>query len=47
MADNIKYVLEESRIPRSWYNLMADLPSTPPPVLHPGTLKPVGPDDLA
>ena len=47
MPDNIKYVLDETRIPRRWYNLMADLPSPPPPVLHPGTLKPVGPDDLA
>jgi len=26
---------------------MADLPSPPPPVLHPGTLRPIGPDDLA
>jgi len=26
---------------------MADLPSPPPPVLHPGTKQPVGPDDLA
>jgi tryptophan synthase beta chain len=47
MPDNIKYVLDETRIPRRWYNLMADLPSPPPPVLHPGTLKPVGPGDLA
>jgi predicted alternative tryptophan synthase beta-subunit len=47
MTDHIKYVLDEARIPRRWYNLVADLPSPPPPVLHPGTLKPVGPDDLA
>ena len=47
MADSIRYLLEESRIPQDWYNLMSDLPSPPPPVLHPGTLKPVGPDDLA
>jgi tryptophan synthase beta chain len=47
MSDSIKYTLEESRIPTSWYNLVADLPAPPPPVLHPGTLKPVGPDDLA
>ncbi|HMK72573.1 MAG TPA: TrpB-like pyridoxal phosphate-dependent enzyme, partial [Myxococcaceae bacterium] len=47
MADSIKYLLDERRIPTSWYNLLADLPSPPPPVLHPGTLKPVGPDDLA
>ena len=47
MADSIKFTLDESRIPTTWYNLVADLPSAPPPVLHPGTLKPVGPDDLA
>ncbi len=47
MSETVKYLLDERRIPTSWYNLMADLPSPPPPVLHPGTLKPVGPDDLA
>ena len=47
MKETIKYILDESRIPRFWYNIMADLPSPPPPVLHPGTMKPVGPDDLA
>jgi len=47
MSETVKYLLDESRIPKAWYNLMADLPSPPPPVLHPGTLKPVGPDDLA
>ncbi|MGC4084795.1 MAG: pyridoxal-phosphate dependent enzyme [Vicinamibacterales bacterium] len=47
MSDSVKYLLDETRIPKSWYNLMPDLPSPPPPVLHPGTMKPVGPDDLA
>ena len=47
MTDTIKYLLDESRIPKTWYNLIADLPAPPPPVLHPGTMKPVGPDDLA
>jgi tryptophan synthase beta chain len=47
MSDTIKYLLDESRIPKAWYNLAADLPTPPPPVLHPGTLQPVGPDDLA
>ncbi|MBE0622398.1 MAG: TrpB-like pyridoxal phosphate-dependent enzyme, partial [Burkholderiales bacterium] len=39
--------LDETHIPKYWYNLAADLPSAPPPVLHPGTMQPVGPDDLA
>jgi tryptophan synthase beta chain len=47
MTETVKYVLDESRIPKYWYNLVADLPVAPPPVLHPGTHKPVGPDDLA
>ncbi|MCE2971226.1 MAG: TrpB-like pyridoxal phosphate-dependent enzyme [Burkholderiales bacterium] len=47
MTDTIKYTLPESAIPKHWYNLAADLPAPPPPVLHPGTLKPIGPDDLA
>jgi tryptophan synthase beta chain len=42
-----KFVLDEDRIPRAWYNLVADLPVAPPPVLHPGTGQPIGPDDLA
>ncbi|HEY1488180.1 MAG TPA: TrpB-like pyridoxal phosphate-dependent enzyme [Micromonosporaceae bacterium] len=47
MGEPTKITLSESEIPRQWYNLIADLPSPPPPVLHPGTLQPVGPDDLA
>src|SRR3954449_8235776 len=42
-----KILLSESEMPRRWYNVVADLPEPPPPVLHPGTLQPVGPDDLA
>jgi tryptophan synthase beta chain len=44
-----KFVLDESRIPRSWYNIVADLPAgvTPSPPLHPGTFQPIGPADLA
>src|SRR3970040_1218142 len=47
MSDTIKYILDESRLPEAWYNLAADLPEPLPPVLHPGTGQPVGPDDLA
>jgi tryptophan synthase beta chain len=42
-----KIVLPESELPARWYNLVPDLPSAPPPPLHPGTFAPVGPDDLA
>src|ERR1039457_3979512 len=47
MDRQVKYVLQESDLPRQWYNVIADLPSPPPPPLHPGTRQPVGPDDLA
>ena len=43
----VKFVLDEKEIPESWYNIQADLPEPMPPVLHPGTKKPVTPDDLA
>jgi tryptophan synthase beta chain len=47
MSQQTKFLLEESRMPTHWYNIMADLPVPPAPPLHPGTLQPVGPDDLA
>ena len=47
MSDQIKFMLPEDRIPKSWYNIAADLPEPPNPVLHPGTGQPIGPDDLA
>ena len=42
-----KILLDEGEMPTQWYNVVPDLPTPPPPVLHPGTLQPVGPDDLA
>lgn len=47
MGDTVKYTLEESSLPRAWYNIASDLPEPAPPVLNPGTGEPVGPDDLA
>ena len=41
-----KILLDESELPTQWYNVIPDLPSPPPPPLHPGTHEPVGPDDL-
>jgi tryptophan synthase beta chain len=42
-----KIVLKEADIPRTWYNIIPDLPNPPEPVLHPGTKQPVSPDDLS
>jgi tryptophan synthase beta chain len=47
MTDPFKYLLGEEDIPTQWYNLQADLPKPLPPVLHPGTMQPIGPQDLA
>ncbi|MFI5690500.1 TrpB-like pyridoxal phosphate-dependent enzyme [Kribbella sp. NPDC051586] len=42
-----KILLPEDEMPTRWYNVLHDLPTPPPPVLHPGTGQPIGPDDLA
>ncbi|RJP23680.1 MAG: TrpB-like pyridoxal phosphate-dependent enzyme [Deltaproteobacteria bacterium] len=43
----VKILLKDSDIPKTWYNVAADMPNPPAVVLHPGTGKPVGPDDLS
>jgi tryptophan synthase beta chain len=45
--DETKILLDENEIPEKWYNINADLPKPLDPPLHPATLKPVGPQDLA
>ncbi|MGH9118445.1 MAG: TrpB-like pyridoxal phosphate-dependent enzyme [Acidimicrobiales bacterium] len=47
MAERTKILLDEDQIPTAWYNIQPDLPEPAPPVLHPGTGQPIGPDDLA
>jgi tryptophan synthase beta chain len=47
MDDTVKYLLSEDKLPTHWYNVVADLPSPPPPPLHPATHEPVGPEALA
>lgn len=42
-----KFMLDESQIPRTWYNINADMPVAPAPVLHPQTLEPITPDFLS
>jgi tryptophan synthase beta chain len=46
-ARQTKFLLAESQLPTRWYNIRADMPTAPQPVLHPGTGQPVGPDDLS
>ncbi|MBI5168047.1 MAG: TrpB-like pyridoxal phosphate-dependent enzyme [Candidatus Eisenbacteria bacterium] len=47
MRERHKFFLDESRLPTAWYNINADLPVPPSPVLHPGTLEPVTPEFLS
>src|SRR5512146_1806695 len=44
MSDQTKYILNETDLPRFWYNINADSPVAPAPVLRPDTLEPVTPD---
>ena len=47
MTDQTRFLLNENDIPKFWYNINADSPVPPAPVLHPGTLEPVTPDFLS
>ena len=47
MSKQTKFLLDESQMPKAWYNINADLPFAPEPVLHPQTLEPVTPDFLS
>ena len=46
MSDSVRLLLGESDLPTTWYNINADMPVPPAPVLHPGTKEPVTPDFL-
>ena len=47
MSTQTRFLLNETDLPKSWYNVMADSPVAPTPVLHPGTKEPVTPDFLS
>ena len=42
-----KIYLSEEEIPRAWYNVRADIKTDHRPILNPGTLKPMTPEELA
>lgn len=46
MEKTRKFILNEKEMPTAWYNIVADMPNKPLPPLHPGTRKPVVPEDL-
>lgn len=41
-----KFLLPESELPKKWYNIVADMPTKPLPMLHPGTKQPIKAEDL-
>ncbi len=41
-----KFILQEKDIPTAWYNVMAEMPVKPRPMLNPATKKPLTPEDL-
>lgn len=41
-----KFILQEKDIPTAWYNVMAEMPVKPRPMLSPVTKKPLTPEDL-
>ena len=47
MSETVKYLLAERDVPAQWVNLLVDMPGEPLPPLHPGTMEPAGPPDLA
>lgn len=42
-----KIYLSEDEMPRSWYNLRADMKNKPAPLINPGTMKPITMDELS
>jgi tryptophan synthase beta chain len=47
LTQRTTFLLDEDRIPRTWYNVQADLPVPLAPALHPVTKQPLGPADMA
>ena len=47
MNEQTRFQLNETDLPKFWYNIYADSPVPHTPVLHPGTLEPVTPDFLS
>jgi tryptophan synthase beta chain len=40
MAEQTRFLLPQDRLPKAWYNIVADLPFEVPPLLHPVTREP-------
>ena len=42
-----RFILDESELPRQWYNIQAEMINKPMPLLNPATKEPLNADDLA
>ena len=47
MSEQTRILLSESDLPKRWYNVLADCPTPPAPVLNPQTLEPVTPEFMS
>jgi tryptophan synthase beta chain len=47
MNEQTRFLLNESDLPKQWYNILADSPTPPAPVLNPQTLEPVTPEFMS
>jgi tryptophan synthase beta chain len=46
MEKTKKFLLPESELPTHWYNIMAEMPTKPMPMIHPGTRQSITAEDL-
>lgn len=46
MEESKKFLLQEKDIPQAWYNVMAEMPNKPRPMLNPATKQPLTAEDL-
>lgn len=46
MKKQKKFLLSEKEMPTQWYNIQAQMPNKPMPILHPGTKQPLKPEEL-
>ncbi len=44
--DSKKFLLQEKEIPEAWYNVVAEMPNKPRPMLNPATKRPLTAEDL-
>jgi tryptophan synthase beta chain len=46
MKTTKKFILHEADMPKAWYNIVADMPNKPMPILNPQTKEPMKPEEM-